>query len=53
MTPTSTDGILFINASANREGKSHRWGQELLAGTEYQQINLVNYQIGQLGWELA
>lgn len=53
MTPTSTDGILFINASANREGKSHRWGQELLTGTEYQQINLVDYQIGQLGWELA
>lgn len=44
-----TSKILFINASRNTDGNTAKMGQELLEGTDYQQLNLVEYNINQLG----
>lgn len=41
--------LLFINASQNRDGNTAHVGHRLLAGSSYQQLNLVDYKIYQLG----
>lgn len=46
---TSTSKILFINASRNSDGNTAKMGQELLNGTDYRQLNLIEYNINQLG----
>lgn len=41
--------ILFINASEYDNGNTSRLGHEILNGAEYDQLNLVDYKIFQLG----
>ncbi|MBB1078485.1 flavodoxin family protein [Limosilactobacillus sp. STM2_1] len=41
--------ILFINASENINGNTVKLAVKLLKGLEYQQINLVDYKIYQIG----
>lgn len=41
--------IVFINCSENRRGNTYRLGQELLKGHSYQEIDLVDYKINQIG----
>lgn len=43
-----TDQTLFINASQNRDGNTSRLAKRLLKG-HYQQVNLVDYKIYQIG----
>lgn len=38
-------GILFINASPNKDGNTARLAKELLAGKAYEQLNLVDYKV--------
>ena len=45
----NNDNILFINASQNRNGNTARIGRQLLNGTQYQQLDLVDYKIYQIG----
>lgn len=42
-------GVLFINASENKNGNTSRIGHQLLQNIDYEQINLVEYKIYQLG----
>lgn len=41
--------ILFINASENRNGNTVTLGQKLLNGTDYEQLNLVDYKVYGIG----
>lgn len=41
--------ILFINASEYDNGNTSRLGHEILNGLDYEQLNLVDYKIYQLG----
>ena len=41
--------ILFINASEYCNGNTSRLGHEILNGLDYEQLNLVDYKIYQLG----
>lgn len=41
--------ILFINASENRNGNTARLGAKLLAGEDFEQVNLVDYKAYQIG----
>lgn len=41
--------ILFINASEYGNGNTSRLGHEILNGLDYEQLNLVDYKIYQLG----
>ena len=41
--------ILFINASEYDNGNTSRLGHEILNGIDYDQLNLVDYKIFQLG----
>lgn len=41
--------ILFINASQNREGNTVRLAKKLLGDANYEQLNLVDYKIYQIG----
>ena len=45
----NNENILFINASQNRNGNTARIGRQLLNGTQYQQLDLVDYKIYQIG----
>lgn len=45
--------ILFINASENRHGNTARLGNKLLAGEDFDQVNLVDYKIYQIGQDFA
>ncbi|MDK8116180.1 NAD(P)H-dependent oxidoreductase [Limosilactobacillus reuteri] len=45
----NNDNILFINASQNRNGNTAQTGRQLLNGTQYQQLDLVDYKIYQIG----
>lgn len=45
----NNDNILFINASQNRNGNTAQIGRQLLNGTQYQQLDLVDYKIYQIG----
>ena len=40
--------ILFINASENRNGNTARLGTKLLAGEDFEQVNLVDYKAYQI-----
>ncbi|MGT2836557.1 flavodoxin family protein [Streptococcus macacae] len=44
--------VLFINASQNKDGNTVKMGKDLLNGTSYDQINLIDYRIGFLGQKL-
>lgn len=41
--------ILFVNASQNRNGNTVRLAEKLLHNIEYDQLNLVDYKIYQIG----
>lgn len=41
--------IIFVNASANKNGNTFAYAQNLLEGYRYQQLNLVDYKIYPLG----
>ena len=41
--------ILFINGSPNKEGNTTRLAKELLAGKEYETLNLTDYKIYSYG----
>lgn len=41
--------ILFINASQHKDGNTVNMGKQILQGINYDQIDLVDYQINQLG----
>lgn len=41
--------ILFVNASPNKNGNTAHFAQSLLAGKDYETLNLVDYQFGSLG----
>lgn len=41
--------ILFVNASQNARGNTVQLGRQLLANLEYEQLNLRDYKIYQLG----
>ena len=43
--------ILFINASPNKDGNTAKLAKELLAGKNYETLNLVNYKIYAYGQE--
>lgn len=53
--PTSSPSaskVLFINASQNKDGNTDQMGADLLEGIQYDQIDLIDYQIGFLGQDL-
>ena len=37
--------ILFINASPNKDGNTAKLAKELLAGRDYETLNLIDYKI--------
>lgn len=41
--------ILFINASQNRDGNTVRLAERLLGDADYEQLNLVDYKVYQIG----
>lgn len=43
--------ILFINASPNKNGNTARLAKELLAGKNYEALNLIDYKIYAYGQE--
>lgn len=43
------DRILFINASQHQNGNTVRVGQRIITAPHYQQLNLVDYKIYQIG----
>ena len=43
--------ILFINASPNKNGNTARLAKELLAGKNYETLNLIDYKIYAYGQE--
>ena len=45
--------ILFINASPNKNGNTAKLAKELLAGKEYETLNLIDYKIYAYGQEFA
>ena len=45
--------ILFINASPNKNGNTATLAKELLAGKEYETLNLIDYKIYAYGQEFA
>lgn len=45
--------ILFINSSENRNGKTAKMAAELLAGKDYETLNLIDYRINFKGQDLA
>lgn len=45
--------MIFINASQNRNGNTAALGSKIFAGQPYEQINLRDYQIHQLGQDHA
>ncbi|MFX3617327.1 MAG: flavodoxin family protein [Sporolactobacillus sp.] len=45
--------MIFINASENRDGNTAVLGRKIFAGQTYEQINLRDFQIHQLGQEHA
>lgn len=45
--------IIFINASANKNGNTARLAKEVLQGKLYEQINLVDFRIYGYGQEFA
>lgn len=45
--------ILFINASPNKDGNTVKLAKELLAGKEYETLNLIDYKIYAYGQEFA
>ena len=45
--------IIFINASPNKSGNTARLAKELLAGNEYETLNLIDYKIYAYGQEYA
>ena len=45
--------ILFINASPNKSGNTAKLAKELLAGKEYETLNLIDYKIYAYGQEYA
>ena len=45
--------IIFINASANKNGNTARLAEEALQGKLYEQINLVDFHIYDYGQEFA
>lgn len=44
-----SEKIVFINASQNRDGNTAHLGEALLKGRSYEQVNLVDYKIYQIG----
>lgn len=49
MKQLTDDHVLFINASQNRNGNTARIGKQLITTPHYQQLNLVDYKIYQIG----
>lgn len=49
MKQLTDDHVLFINASQNRNGNTARIGKQLITAPHYQQLNLVDYKIYQIG----
>lgn len=45
--------ILFINASEYSNGNTSQLGHQILTGIDYDQLNLVDYKIYQLGQHFA
>ena len=45
--------ILFVNASPNKNGNTAKLAQELLAGKEYETLNLIDYKIYAYGQKYA
>ena len=45
--------ILFINASPNKDGNTARLAKTLLAGKDYETLNLIDYKIYAYGQEYA
>lgn len=45
--------ILFINASPNKDGNTAKLAKELLAGKEYETLNLIDYKIYAYGQSYA
>lgn len=45
--------ILFINASEHENGGTARIGRQFLADYDYQQVDLVNYKVYQIGQHFA
>lgn len=45
--------ILFINGSPNKDGNTAQMAAKLLAGKEYQTLNLVDYKLYGYGQEFA
>lgn len=43
--------ILFINASPNKDGNTAKLAKELLAGKDYETLNLIDYKIYAYGQE--
>lgn len=45
--------ILFVNGSPNRQGHTAAMAKRLLAGREYETLNLIDYKIYPLGQSFA
>lgn len=48
-----TNSIVFINASEHADGNTAHLGQRLLEGLDYEQVNLVDYKIYQIGQDFS
>ena len=46
---TKGKSVLFINASQHTNGNTARMGETLLDGIDHDTLNLINYQMNQLG----
>lgn len=45
--------ILFVNGSPNKNGNTANLAKTLLAGKDYEQLNLADYRINSFGQELS
>lgn len=45
--------ILFINASEHAAGNTSQLGKKILAGNNYNQLNLIDYKIYQIGQKFS
>ncbi len=45
--------ILFVNGSPNRQGHTAAMAKQLLAGRDYETLNLIDYKIYPLGQSFA
>lgn len=46
---TQNEKIVFVNASEHKKGDTYRVGKKILAGKDYEEFDLIDYKIYQIG----